>query len=392
MARFLGLPLSVLLSTLISYTSAQILIPEPNASYVVGHNTIKLTDTSRKDPYDPLHRPRNVMTSLFYPILRQDCPKICPIPYMPPATAALEDAAFSQFGIPNGTFESIALQVCCNTSSHSAQEATKAPLVLFSPGLGSLRHEYGALAQKVASAGYAVVTMDHVYEAPIVEYPDGSTVLGLNSSYWDPAIPGRLEALLDVRVADARFVLTQLGKRDVVKQLIPGATCGFDTKSGKGAAMYGHSFGGATAIAALMKDSRFAGAINMDGSQYGNLTDTKKPAVLFGRADPSPHNRTNDETWVAAWTHLKGWKREVALKGVEHITFSDMPLLVKLAMDAGLQIPKEVQEIVGTLDMTRSFELITRVVKEFFGFVFKGKQSDLLNGKAQGVPELVVDW
>jgi len=272
-----------------------------------------------------------------------------------------------------------------------AKGITESPVVLFSPGLGSSRLLYSALAQAVASAGYAVATIDHVYESPVVEFPDGTIVPGLNSSLLDPTIPGVLDSLLSIRIADARFVLTQLGRKDVIQKLVPGATCGFNIKKGS-AGFYGHSFGGATAIATLVQDGRFAGAANLDGSQYGNLTDTRKPALYFGRAEPSPHNRTNDETWAAAWSHLKGWKREVALKQTEHISFGDVGLLVKLAKAAGLPIPDEITSVIGTLDGARSFQIMRTVVQDFFDFTFRGVKSKLLNGEDKGYPEVVVDW
>ncbi|ORY19304.1 PAF acetylhydrolase family protein [Clohesyomyces aquaticus] len=391
MTGFSKFPLSILHLLFLSTAYAQIIIPEPKGQYAVGRSTIKLTDSSRKDPYDPNHGPRNVMTSLFYPISRNNCPKICPGQYMPPATAALNDQMYGNLGIPNGSFGSFQLQLCCSTPSSAAKEATDAPLILFSPGLGGTRLLYNAFAQSLASAGYAVATMDHVYETAIVEYPDGSIVLGLPGDYWDNTIPGRLESLLDVRVLDARFILTQLGRKDVVQKLIPGSRCGFDITSGK-VAMYGHSFGGATSLATLMRDHRFAGAMNLDGMQYGNNTDTKKPAVFFGRADPSPHNRTTDASWVDTWTHLKGWKRELGLKTVEHRTFGDAPLLLYLLTGGSGQIPAGLAEVIGTMPLERSFGLITRIVEEFMGFVIWGRKSALLDGKDPGVPELVVEW
>ena len=57
---------------------------------------------------------------------------------------------------------------------------------------------------------------------------------------------------VSTRVSDASLALTQLGQPSVVK-LVPGARCAFDVSK---AAMYGHSLGGVTAIAAVEKDCR----------------------------------------------------------------------------------------------------------------------------------------
>lgn len=387
MARLAVHPLQFLLCLLLSaYTQAQLLIPAPKGQYAVGQSTLKLVDTSRTDPYDPSHGHRAVMTSLFYPVPKRSCTQICPVPYMPPVTASYIDASVAALGIPNGTFGSIRMQACCAVAPKAKKDITKVPVILFSGGLQGTRLLYSALAQTLASAGYAVVTMDHTYETSIVEFPDGTIIPGLNDTNFDPSVPGLLDSVLAIRAADARFVLTQLGLKSVVQKLIPGATCGFNVKKGN-AAFYGHSFGGATAVSALMHDSRLSGAINLDGMQFGNLTDTKKPALLVGRAEPSPHNRTTDATWAKTWTHFKGWRREVAVGKIEHNTFGDTPLLVKLS---GLPVSDGIKSVIGSLDGERSFTVITEVVQTFFDLVLRGKKTSLFEKGSKDLPEVVV--
>lgn len=62
------------------------------------------------------------------------------------------------------------------------QDPRAFPVILFSPGAGTPRFYYGALAQSLASSGYAVVTTDHRYDADVVEFPDG--ILGFNANIW----------------------------------------------------------------------------------------------------------------------------------------------------------------------------------------------------------------
>lgn len=394
MALFTLPPLHFFLSLLLITSSyAQLLIPAPTGKYTTGQSTLKLVDTSRIDPYNASSGSRSLMISLFYPITKSSCKKICETPYMPPVTASYIDASVADLGIPNGTFESIRLQVCCSTPTTAAKDVTNFPLVLFSPGLAGSRLQYSALAQELASAGYAVVTMDHTFESLIVEFPDGTIVPGLNDTYFDSSIPGRLESVFDVRVADARFILRQLGRKSVVEKLVHGSKCGFDVDEQKGGKVgfYGHSFGGALAIATLLSPaSPLSAAINLDGQQFGNLSDSKKPGLLFGRAEPSPHNRTTDATWADAWTHLKGWRREIALKDIEHLTFGDTGPLLKLAAEAGLDLGDAAKEVIGSLDGARSFEIITGVVQTFFDLTLKGKKTSLFVKGSKEYPELVV--
>ncbi|KAF2271141.1 hypothetical protein CC78DRAFT_12655 [Lojkania enalia] len=365
-----------------------ITIPAPsNGHYTVSQTTAKLIDESRTDPYDPNKGKRNVMTSIFYPVRHKHCESTCEIPYAPPITARYLDAFAAQHGIPDGTLPSIRMESCCNTTSQATKEVTKFPIAIFSPGLGATRLLYNAMAQTLAASGYIVATIDHTYDAMIVEYPDGTFTPGLDPSYWNiepPELEERLTKLLDTRVEDGRFVLSQLGNASVVKSLIPGTTCAFNTKR---AAFLGHSFGGATSIAALMKDRRFVGGANMDGTQWGTISNIYKPALLFGRAEPDTHNSTTDATWQEALDHMKAWKRELGLRNSAHNTFGDTPLLVKLS---GWEITDAIRTLIGTLDGGRSFQIVTTYLTAFTDFVLKGRRSPLFDGESSLYPEIVV--
>lgn len=84
---------------------------------------------------------------------------------------------------------------------------------MFSPGAGTPRLYYGALAQSLARSGYAVITIDHPYDADVVEFPDGTLVFNTNITLDIPS----LKKVVLTRVSDASFVLTQLGQLSVVK-------------------------------------------------------------------------------------------------------------------------------------------------------------------------------
>ena len=103
-----------------------------------------------------------------------------------------------------------------------------------------------------------------------------------------------LEEIVSTRVSDASFVLAQLGQPSVVKQLVHGTRCESDVSK---AAMYGHSLGGATAVAAVVKGSRLLGGADMDGTLFLINQGIYKPVILFGRED---HNRSTDTSWPDA--------------------------------------------------------------------------------------------
>jgi dienelactone hydrolase len=357
-------------------------MPAPDGQYAVCNSTIKLVDEARTDPYDLNHGKRTVMISVFYPIEHFTSSEISAVPYMPTKTAETFDAGMTAFGIPK-IFSTVTLQTSTPSSPEVTKDVGKFPLVLFSPGLTFSRLGYSAMAQNIASEGYTVVTMDHAYETLMVEYPDGTHAIGKPPTHWDPRNEERHKELLATRVADVSFVLTQLGNLDVVKALVPGAANAFDASR---AAILGHSFGGTTAISTLMQDERFVGAINMDGSQYGPLTNTDKPVLLFGRGEPSRRNRSNNPSWQSLWEYLKGKRWEVSLNYSEHLTFCDTPLLMKLG---SMEKTVVIEKMVGGLDGERAFEIVTEYVKAFLGFVLRGAESALLDGPSGEFPEMV---
>lgn len=371
-----------------------LLIQQPNGAYTVALSTATLVDSGRIDPYDPAHGKRNVTLSLFYPVHKEECYQTCTIPYMPPATAAYYNSLISAFNISgNNTFESFKLQVCCKPSPRATRNATTFPLILFSAGLGGSRLIYNVLAQTLASKGYAVATLDSTYGSVLVEYPDGTYVSGLNISYWcteDP--PGfckptaNIPPLLETGVRDAQFVLETLGANSSSGTFpIPGAVRGFDVDR----VVYGgHSFGGATALRASMEDARVVGAFNLDGSQFGNITDVVAPAMLFGRSDPFPHNRTDDATWQETWTHLKGWRREVGLEGAQHTTFGDMGLLAEVAGWSGAE---GLERLIGKVGGRRSFEVVMEYTVAFVEYALRKGDGGLFDGPSEAYPEIIVN-
>jgi hypothetical protein len=89
--------------------------------------------------------------------------------------------------------------------------------VLFSPGAGNSRLIYGGIVEAVASAGFAVISVDHPYDADIVVFPDGSIVYGTVNDDTNEEI----EQALAVRVADVRFVLDRALTPNAVPVLPP---------------------------------------------------------------------------------------------------------------------------------------------------------------------------
>jgi pimeloyl-ACP methyl ester carboxylesterase len=340
----------------------------PLGNFLVSVTAAEIVDTSRQDPFAPTPQPRTLMVSVFHPITGR-CNSTS-MPYMPVITATYEDAKYSAFGVPDGTFRNLTLELC--SPAEIPWNLQNYPPILFSGALGTSRYLYSALAATVASKGYMVVTVDHPYDTDIVEFPSGAIVLGLNLS--DAQIPLAVET----RAKDLSFVLDQLHYPKLPTHL----------KGGGNAAAFAHSLGGAAVIALLDMDNRVVGGANLDGSVFGPSveTDTEKAVLLFGH---DGKNQSTDATWAALWPHLKGWKKELELMGSAHYTFSDFPLIADKLGGVNL-LPPVAQSLIGSIGGERVMDILGAFVVNFLDMTLRGGSGSLFNGADREFPEVKV--
>lgn len=170
-----------------------IVLPPPEGPYSVAMNVESFTDTSRMDPFAPANNPhhRHLMLSLFLPIEKSagHC-LVSKTPYMTPETASAYGSLAVSAGLANDTFTAFEFELCNrtypsndnNNNSNNNKRAESFPLAIFSPGYGHSRLLYGAMARSLASRGYAVATIDHPYDAIIVEFPNKDIIRAANLS------------------------------------------------------------------------------------------------------------------------------------------------------------------------------------------------------------------
>ncbi|ETS73825.1 hypothetical protein PFICI_14771 [Pestalotiopsis fici W106-1] len=351
-------------------------LPTPNGPFSVGLFTTALSDTSRMDPYAPADAPRlrKLMVSVFMPMdnaTSQCVPEL--VPYMTPLVAADYDILAMSAGLPNGTFSELNMKLCkslplagCARGRRDIRRAAQIsrPLLLFSPGFGQSRLVYNAMAQSLASEGYIVASIDHPYDANVVEYPDGSYVTAANISSDDIAA---LNALLD---APLRRVIGHSGNVINFEKLV----------------MYGHSLGGATAATLMLTDSRIRGGINLDGRFFDKVlaTGVSAPFINVGR----PNHRLEDTTWDSFYNISTGPIIELEVSGSLHAAFTDFPAVIGTMNLTNVDVIETVQAFVGTIPWERAGDIITRVVTDSAEFVFDHRNSTVLSGTDSSFPEV----
>jgi dienelactone hydrolase len=232
-----GLELSVVFATnragLIEFASLQpvaaqapVTLPTPSGPRTVGTDVVAVVDHAR--------RGRRLILTRWYPAATKTTNRPLATYAGPLLTSAL--------GLPP-------VRVHARVGARARRGPL--PVVLFSPGYGTSRVLYQAVAEDLASHGYFVVAVDHTGEAP-VELPDGRFTL--------PSTPPRhpITAASATRLADMRLVLRRLN-----------TIAGGPRADRRRVAAIGHSLGGSTAAALMRAEPSIRAGVDMDGSIFG---------------------------------------------------------------------------------------------------------------------------
>lgn len=317
------------------------------------------------------------MTSFFYPV-DGSCSSFPLAPDFPPQSLA---SIAAQAGLPPN------FPITVTTQAHlkAPLASNDFPILIFSTGYGVSRLVYTAAAEDLASLGYIVVLVDHPFDAPFIEYPDGRFITQTPPIYEDPDayIP-----IVDARVQDVRTVLDSLSNSTFTAQ-IPGLKSRgrIQRLQTSKVGILGHSLGGATAASTMLVDKRFVAGANLDGAMVGNVTTLglSKPFMLMSAEG---HNRTTDATWAEFWTHLRGFKREISVAGTRHGSYSDYLVLLDELVNAGVPVPDEIKGAFGTIKGKRILDIESAYVDAFFGKWLKGGKGRLLDGPSGKFPEV----
>ena len=343
----------------------------------VAITSMPLTDSDRLDPFANDGRLRSIMASAYYPVAA--CHQKYNQSYMPPETTMFQQDKFAAYGLPNGSFNSLTLETCNKTAKPSSCASRPFPLVFFSGALGTSRLLYNGMCQSVAAAGYMVISIDHPYDADVVEFPDGTIITVANISS-----DADVETAINTRVDDIAFVYRQLENTSLTDKFFPGYTHrhrAFNT-----AAIFGHSLGGAAAAAAMLQIPSLRGGMNIDGTMFGPVMTIgfDQPFLLLGHENKT---QETDPSWKATWPKLTGWKREFEVKGAAHYSFSDLPLITSV-LGLRKQLPAEIGQVLGTLEGRRMMDITVTYVTAFLDFLLKSGSEKKLESASNKFPEV----
>ena len=263
---FLLLVAGVTVTSTSASTFAYLRVPSITGSDSVGRVETLLTDDTRSDLQSATGGHRRVPLTVWYPATRDALPPAPYVPELSTISAGLE---------ASGELSAIQVAglglVTANARAGAAVASSNAtyPVVLLSPGNATNVVFYSALAEDLASHGYAVIGIDHPYQSAAVDIGSGVAV------YAGDGPPGASVAgKIEERVADIQFVLDRLVVDAAGLSRLQGR---LDLEH---VAAIGHSNGGIAAAEACRVDTRLSACVNIDGQAAGGPFSAAAPPAM----------------------------------------------------------------------------------------------------------------
>jgi dienelactone hydrolase len=357
----------------------RVTLPRPTGPHPVGTVSLHLEDRSRPAPWVSSIPTRELMISVWYPAARNPCRAV---PWLTPGAAATFLAGVgldsTQVTLPD---------------THAAEGVPVArtgrlPVVLYSPGFNASRVFNTAVVEDLASNGYLVVTVDHTYEALMVEFPGGRVVTGQAP---DGGRPVFAEAV-DIRVADFRFVLDRIADLDRginpdVHQLpLPAGLKGAFDLSRVG--MFGHSLGGATTASTMYADQRVKAGVSLDGSAIGAVAAAGLDRPYLVMDTPGKGGMNNDPALREFFSRLRAWRLALTMRDSAHYSYGDLEILYR-RLASLLNMPQqELEEQVGTITPHRAMAIQRAYPLAFYDLHFRHR-GQLLDDPSPAYPEVL---
>jgi dienelactone hydrolase len=313
---------------------AGVALPAPTGPAPVGTDVVQLVDRTRGG--------RRLMLTRWYPAApsARAQPRA---PYASPLMTAL-------LGFP---------RVRVNARTGAAARRGRLPVVLFSPGAGTSRLQYQALAEELASHGYLVISTDHTGEVP-VELGGGHLALPALADASKP----QDEVIADwsvTRVADLRLVLRRLG------------SMGHGPRPDRRRiAAMGHSLGGSTAAELMRSEPSVRAGIDLDGTIFGTARLRGVPRAFMVMTGKDGLDRSIREFFK----HSRGPQLGLSVAGFEHGTFSDLPITAPEHPAA------------GDRPSARDIALQGAYVRAFLDLHLRNRPSRLLDGPSRRFPHV----
>jgi dienelactone hydrolase len=343
-------------------------LPAPTGSYLVGTRILQIRTGGELD--------RELVVQLWYP-------------------ASASHGPFASYRRREETTRQSSYQAVLPTNSRLDAPVANAlfPLLLFSPAWGGRRTQNTYLAEDLASHGFVVAAIDHPGNSGPTLYRDGHVDQPATGDAMDFAtlsldqINAHGASELERQTAD------EIGVLDALERMSqhPGSPF-YQRLDLTRVGAFGHSFGGAVAAEAAIKDDRIKAALDLDGSFFGQMqrNGVPKPFMFIEQdlpvyADParrSAIDRINDALNASDLEAMKKFGAyRIFLHGSTHESFTDRSLFSPLARLSG----------VGTIPANREYEIVRAYALAFFDKTLRNADPALLKQAPGPYPEATLE-
>ncbi|MFH1740094.1 MAG: hypothetical protein ABIH23_13885 [bacterium] len=342
---------------------ADVRLPQTTGPFAIGTFLAHLIDESRleqithEDPSDN----RELMVQVWYPAVIQDSRQPGSIYPEFDAVQPYLEAYYSSYGVPSVFCDGLRVPV-----GNAVRDARvldiglQYPVLIFSHGNGGSRRQNVSLFEELASCGYVVASIDHTYNATVVQFPDGRV------------IPNRVSGSDSLHEQDVRFVLDELEKINVGHD--------FEVFTGlldlERVGVFGMSLGGAVTTLTMQDDPRFKAGVVLD-MEFRMINRGLDQPVMFLHDGNSPGDPSNLES------ALRGGGYACKIRGTAHIDFTDLPILWKL-----FSLPGKYPVQSEANDPVRVSRIIADYTLAFFDKILKGQHVPLLDCPSSDYPEV----
>lgn len=346
-------------------------LPAPTGPYPVGTVPLHLVDPSRPDPVAGPGHHRELMASVWYPARNGRR-----YPLAPYSSPAVTRALLADAGFPAD------VAVAPLTAGHEGAPVLRPdgrlPVVVFSHGAHDHRADTTNVVQELASHGYAVVTVDHTYDA-FSEFPDGRLTVPLDA----PSLGAPDFATDIVFVLDCVEDLAAGRNPDAGQRPLPAGLLGALDPYRIG--MFGWSKGATAATLVMDRDQRVRAGLSFDGPMQPTVTtDLDRPFMLM----TAEFTRATQPSVAELWSHLRGWRLNVQAEGAIHSSYCDVQVLIpQLAQAVGMSAA-DLQGWIGTLDPARAVRIQQAYPLAFFDQHLRHRRQRLLDGPSPAFPEV----
>ena len=310
-------------------------IAKTKGTYLVGTQNFQVVDSSRAMWFtDNIKGPRKLSVKIWYPVINVD--SFSKAPYLN-QHKIIGSAISKIFGVPEPLMDR-AGGVKCNSWLNAFPAKGKFPIVIYSHGHQSIKIANTSQAEEMASNGYIVIAFDHTYDAALTVI-DNDNIIHTRSKLpqnddeaASEKMIKRVKSQLKIRTDDISFII------DKIELKFSNDKSFSDIADFNNIGIFGHSFGGCTAISSAYNDNRIDAVLGLDAyflplSKDLIKKDFNKPFVHIGQVDWGTSNNYNIMEEFGKNNSKSSY--HFSVKGSKHNDFTDFSQFTKLTRKFG---------------------------------------------------------